>query len=194
LIRLLTAPGIPAPWTIMMIGPLIIMPITLLTVMPVTNRSRTRATSRLRLVGRRSTFVTHEIYISTDVETDGPIPGPHSMLSLGAAAYTADKTLVSTFSANLETLSGAQAHPKTAAARGRDDEVCPLDPFAQRRASVRRIPGGLRFHIRLLVLDEVCGREPLQPLGTRHEIFRDGNAQDQLSREHKAKHAEAVVR
>ena len=58
--------------------------------------------------------MTHEIYISTDVETDGPIPGPHSMLSLGAAAYTADKTLVSTFSVNLEQLAGAQAHPKTA--------------------------------------------------------------------------------
>jgi hypothetical protein len=55
-----------------------------------------------------------EIYISTDVETDGPIPGPHSMLSLGSAAYTADKRLVSTFSANLETLPGAAAHPKTA--------------------------------------------------------------------------------
>jgi len=58
--------------------------------------------------------VPQEIYISTDVEADGPIPGPHSMLSLGAAAYTADKTLVATFSVNLETLSGAQAHPKTA--------------------------------------------------------------------------------
>ena len=56
-----------------------------------------------------------EIYISTDVETDGPIPGPHSMLSLGAAAYTADKRLVSTFSANLETLPDASAHPETAA-------------------------------------------------------------------------------
>jgi hypothetical protein len=55
-----------------------------------------------------------EIYISTDVETDGPIPGPHSMLSFGSAAYTADKQLVSTFSANLETLPGASAHPKTA--------------------------------------------------------------------------------
>jgi hypothetical protein len=55
-----------------------------------------------------------EIYISTDVETDGPIPGPHSMLSLGSAAYTADKELVSTFSANLDTLPGASAHPKTA--------------------------------------------------------------------------------
>ena len=55
-----------------------------------------------------------EIYISTDVETDGPIPGPHSMLSFGSAAYTADKKLVATFSANLETLEGAAAHPKTA--------------------------------------------------------------------------------
>ncbi len=55
-----------------------------------------------------------EIYISTDVETDGPIPGPHSMLSFGSAAYTADKDLVSTFSANLETLPGATAHPETA--------------------------------------------------------------------------------
>jgi hypothetical protein len=55
-----------------------------------------------------------EIYISTDIEADGPIPGPHSMLSIGAAAYTADKVLVSTFSANLEPLPGAQPHPKTA--------------------------------------------------------------------------------
>lgn len=54
-----------------------------------------------------------ELYISTDVETDGPIPGPHSMLSIGSAAYTADKVLVSTFAANLETLPGAKAHPKT---------------------------------------------------------------------------------
>jgi DNA polymerase III alpha subunit (gram-positive type) len=54
-----------------------------------------------------------EIYISTDVETDGPIPGPHSMLSFGSAAYLADKTLVSTFEANLETLPEAQGHPQT---------------------------------------------------------------------------------
>jgi hypothetical protein len=54
-----------------------------------------------------------EIYVSTDVESDGPIPGPHSMLSFGSAAYAPDKTLVSTFSANLETLPGAQGHPET---------------------------------------------------------------------------------
>jgi DNA polymerase III alpha subunit (gram-positive type) len=55
-----------------------------------------------------------EIYISTDVETDGPIPGPHSMLSIGSAAYSADKKLISTFAANLDALPGASADPKTA--------------------------------------------------------------------------------
>ncbi len=55
----------------------------------------------------------NEIYVSTDVETDGPIPGVNSMLSFGSAAYLADKTLVSTFTANLETLPGAEADPRT---------------------------------------------------------------------------------
>jgi DNA polymerase III alpha subunit (gram-positive type) len=56
-----------------------------------------------------------EIYVSTDVETDGPIPGLNSMLSLGSAAYLPGKTLIDTFSANLETLPGAAADPKTMA-------------------------------------------------------------------------------
>ena len=56
-----------------------------------------------------------EIYVSTDVETDGPIPGPYSMLSFGSAAYRADKTRIATFTANLETLEGASAHPDTMA-------------------------------------------------------------------------------
>src|SRR5437763_1963420 len=56
-----------------------------------------------------------EIYVSTDVEADGPIPGPHSMLSFGSAAYQPDKTLLATFSANLETLPGARGDPKTMA-------------------------------------------------------------------------------
>ena len=54
-----------------------------------------------------------EIYVSTDIEADGPIPGPHSMLSFGSAAYRADKTLIDTFSANLETLPEALPHPAT---------------------------------------------------------------------------------
>lgn len=54
-----------------------------------------------------------EIYVSTDVETDGPIPGVYSMLSFASAAYLPDKQLIGTFSANLETLPGAVTHPKT---------------------------------------------------------------------------------
>ena len=56
-----------------------------------------------------------EVYVSTDIEADGPIPGPHSMLSIGSAAFTAGKNLVSTFSANLDTLPGTSAHPATKA-------------------------------------------------------------------------------
>src|SRR5436853_7493817 len=54
-----------------------------------------------------------EIYVSTDVEADGPVPGLHSMLSIGSAAYLADKKLVATFLANLETLPGDTGHPAT---------------------------------------------------------------------------------
>src|SRR4029453_18307662 len=55
-----------------------------------------------------------QIYVSTDVETDGPVAGKHSILSIGSAAYTAEKELLSTFSANLATLPNAHPDPKTA--------------------------------------------------------------------------------
>ena len=54
-----------------------------------------------------------EIYVSVDVETNGPIPADFSMLSLGAAAFTSDGELLSTFSANLETLPEAKQDPDT---------------------------------------------------------------------------------
>lgn len=60
-------------------------------------------------------MASEEIYVSTDVETDGPIPGPHSMLSFASAAFRADKTMVGTFEANLELLPGASGDPKTMA-------------------------------------------------------------------------------
>jgi 3' exoribonuclease, RNase T-like len=56
-----------------------------------------------------------EIYVSTDIETDGPVAGKHSLLSIGSAAYLADKELLGTFSANLETLPASAPDPKTAA-------------------------------------------------------------------------------
>jgi len=54
-----------------------------------------------------------EIFVSTDIEADGPIPGEFSMLSFGSAAFTADKKLISTYSANLKTLPGAGQDPET---------------------------------------------------------------------------------
>lgn len=54
-----------------------------------------------------------EIYISTDIETNGPIPGPHSMLSLGSVALLRDRTIISSFECNLEILPFSTEHPET---------------------------------------------------------------------------------
>jgi hypothetical protein len=56
-----------------------------------------------------------EVYVSTDVETDGPIPGPHSMLSFASVALDAEGHELGVFSRNLETLPGAEGHPDTLA-------------------------------------------------------------------------------
>lgn len=94
--------------------------------------------------------MTNEIYVSTDIEADGPIPGPNSMLSFASAAYRADKTLVSTFSRNLETLHGASVDPKTAAwwetqpeawAACRRDLVAPAQAMRDYVDWLRGLPG-----------------------------------------------------
>src|SRR5437016_7326838 len=55
-----------------------------------------------------------ELYFSCDVESDGPIPGPNSMLSFGCAIFQADNTTpLDTFSANLELLPNANPDPNT---------------------------------------------------------------------------------
>ena len=72
-----------------------------------------------------------EIYVSVDIEADGPIPGAHSMLSLGAVAFDAQGGEVGQFSVNLETLPGAEPHPDTAAWWERFPEAwatCRKDP------------------------------------------------------------------
>ncbi len=95
-----------------------------------------------------------EIYVSTDVETDGPIPGPHSMLSFASAAYRADKTLLATFEANLETLPGAAGHPDTLAwwqtqpdawAAARANPRDPAEAMHAYLAWVKALPGAPVF-------------------------------------------------
>ena len=95
-----------------------------------------------------------EIYVSTDVETDGPVPGLHSMLSFASAAYLADKTLLATFSANLETLPGATGHPETmkwwetqsaAWAACRQNLQAPAEAMQQYAVWLKALPGRLVF-------------------------------------------------
>ncbi len=56
-----------------------------------------------------------ETYLSTDVETDGPIPGPHSMLSFASVAFDQTGSELGSFTRNLEPLAGAAPHPDTMA-------------------------------------------------------------------------------
>jgi hypothetical protein len=95
-----------------------------------------------------------EIFVSTDVETDGPIPGPNSMLSFGSAAYLPDRTLVSTFTANLEALPGASPHSDTMKwwyTQPKAWEVCRRNPQPPEKVMKRygkwlkRLPGDLVF-------------------------------------------------
>lgn len=59
--------------------------------------------------------MSEEIYVSVDVETDGPIPGPNSMLSFGAVALKSDGTEISSCTYNLELLPGAKSNVDTMA-------------------------------------------------------------------------------
>lgn len=56
-----------------------------------------------------------EIYVSTDIESDGPIPGPNSMLSFGSVALDENGKDLATFYATLDLLPGAQGDPDTMA-------------------------------------------------------------------------------
>lgn len=56
-----------------------------------------------------------EIYISTDIESDGPIPGINSMLSFGSVAFDGQGRELASFTANLDLLEGAIPDPNTMA-------------------------------------------------------------------------------
>ena len=91
-----------------------------------------------------------EVYVSTDIEADGPIPGPHSMLSFASAAFTDAGAAVGTFSANLHLLPDAAADSKTAAfwaknpdayAATRTDPRDPAEAMAAYAAWLATLPG-----------------------------------------------------
>jgi hypothetical protein len=60
--------------------------------------------------------MTQPVYVSIDIEADGPIPGMNSMLSLGAAAFQgSSRTPIDLFEVNLQPLPEAVPDPDTMA-------------------------------------------------------------------------------
>jgi len=54
-----------------------------------------------------------ELYFSTDIESDGPIPGDNSMLSIGTVVFDKYGKERGSFSANLRESSDAESDPET---------------------------------------------------------------------------------
>ena len=50
-------------------------------------------------------------YVVSHIHTDGPIPGPHSLLTVSSVAHTADGDLIGEFTVNVRELAGATVHP-----------------------------------------------------------------------------------
>lgn len=53
-----------------------------------------------------------EVFFSVDGEFDGPFPPKHSMLAIGAVAFTLRRGVFDEFSANIKPLPGATMHPR----------------------------------------------------------------------------------
>ena len=97
--------------------------------------------------------VKQEIYVSTDVEADGKLPGLSSMLSFASAAYDIEKNIVSTFSRNLDLLAGATPDEETMAwwnstpanqaayAVTRVDTANPVEAMREYKAWLKSLPG-----------------------------------------------------
>lgn len=72
-----------------------------------------------------------ETYVTTHIHVDGPIPGPHSLLTLTSAAHTAAGVPTAVFTTNIHELPGACPHPITLQQWRRRSE----DWLSTRRAS-----------------------------------------------------------
>lgn len=93
-----------------------------------------------------------ETYVSTDIESDGPIPGPNSMLSFGSVAFDESGKELGSFTRNLDLLDGATPNLDTMAWWGRPEQqaawkACRTNPENPEKAMkdyvawVKTLPG-----------------------------------------------------
>jgi DNA polymerase III alpha subunit (gram-positive type) len=92
-----------------------------------------------------------EVYVSIDIETDGPAPGLNSMLALGAAAFVKGEQW-STFYAKLNPLQGASPNPDTAT-------WWDQNPEAKREVEIDRIPADVAMREFAVWVDELPGKQ-----------------------------------
>src|SRR5207237_6560492 len=115
------------------------------------------------------------------------VAGKHSILSIGSAAYTAEKEMLSTFSANLETLPTALPDSKTAAwwltqpeawSACRQNLEPPRDAMARYVTWLKSLPGkpvfvayptAFDFPFVYWISDRVRRGEPIRLFGNRHQ-------------------------
>jgi DNA polymerase III alpha subunit (gram-positive type) len=57
--------------------------------------------------------INNELYVSVDIEANGPIPGEYSMLSFGSAVFDSSGKIIDKFQANLDELPGAKRDEAT---------------------------------------------------------------------------------
>jgi hypothetical protein len=124
----------------------------------------------------------HEtVFVTLHIHTDGPIPGPHSLLTLSSAAHRGDGGLISTFTTNLRELPGATLHPASlravadaggrldqhppgrTPAGSRDQQLRPVGREAPWTSDARHGSGGTRPPVRLLVPPPLLRALALRP-------------------------------
>lgn len=121
-----------------------------------------------------------DIYVATDIESNGPSPGHHSMLSFGSVAFTPDKSILSTFTRNLDVLPGAGEYPPTmswwrtqsdAWRACRENAVPPRNAMIDYVAWLKKLPGRPIFVAHPVAFDypfiawylwEFAGEDPFQ--------------------------------
>jgi hypothetical protein len=89
-----------------------------------------------------------ELYVSTDIEANGPIPGRNSLLSFASAIYRPDGSLVDTFAQNLHLLSDSEPDPATMewwSKRPAEYQAC-RESLADPEAAMREYAGWLDSH------------------------------------------------